>query len=98
MPLGVCTIRRKLPLLVPNSGIPPVRQRSANELSSGPSLRFMRAVLYRRARSACRGEGAGSYLPPLQVASSFLHVSVTVPINLELVPGSLRKFADHVIE
>src|SRR6202162_3075980 len=39
MPPGVCTIRRKLPLLVPNSGSPPVRQRSASELSSGPSRR-----------------------------------------------------------
>ena len=42
---GVCTIRRKLPVAPPNSGSPAVRQRSANKLSSGPSLRFMRAVL-----------------------------------------------------
>ena len=42
---------------LPNSGSPPVRQRSANEPSSGPSLRFMRAgvVARRRFRKSRRG-------------------------------------------
>jgi hypothetical protein len=35
---GVCTIRRKLPPnALPNSGISPVRQRSASDPSCGPS-------------------------------------------------------------
>src|SRR5215475_11885855 len=55
MPPGVCTIRRKLPIPTPKSGSPPVKQRSANELSSGPSLRFIPPVLKRGGRSARRG-------------------------------------------
>src|SRR5215475_15632724 len=76
MPPGVCTIRRKLPVAPPNSGNPAVRQRSGNELSSGPSLRFIRAVLYRGGASARRGEVVGSYFPPAQPGNIFWQVSV----------------------
>src|SRR5215471_9092752 len=76
MPPGVCTIRRKLPVTPPNSGRPGVKQRSDTAPSSGPSWRFMRAVLYRGGGSARRGEGVGSYLPPLQVGYLILQVSV----------------------
>ena len=41
-------MRRKLPVGPPNSGSPPVRQRSPSELSSGPSLRHPRRVVARR--------------------------------------------------
>jgi hypothetical protein len=40
-----CLHDAPVPVSMPNSGSPAVRQRSASELSSGPSLRFMRTVL-----------------------------------------------------
>src|SRR5215467_2883148 len=76
MPPGVCTMRRKLPVGAPNSGSPPVRQRSASAPSSGPSCRFIRAVLYRGGGSAILGEGVGSYFPPLHATDFDLQVSV----------------------
>src|SRR5262249_21118598 len=77
MPPGVCTMRRKLPPnAVPNSGSPPVRQRSFGQWSSGPSSRLMGARLQRGAGSERRGEGIGSYLPPAQARDLFLQVSV----------------------
>src|SRR5258706_298359 len=64
------------PIPPPKPGRPPVRQRSANELSSGPSLRFMPPVLKRGGSSVRRGEGVGSYFPPLQIGALVLHASV----------------------
>src|SRR5436853_352567 len=51
-------------------------QRSIRLPSSGPSCRFMRAVLYRGESSVRRGDGEGSYVPPLQATDFRLHVSV----------------------
>src|SRR5258708_32310582 len=73
---GFCRLRRKRPTPTQKSDSPPVRQRSANELSSGPSLRFMPPVLKRGGSSARRGEGVGSYFPPLQIGALVLHASV----------------------
>src|SRR5580704_1408397 len=69
-------IRRKLPVAPPNSGRPPVRQRSGSELSSGPSFRLMRAITYRGGASERRGEVDGSYFPPAHPGRFFLQVSV----------------------